>query len=222
MTTDTNHPGTTPDAAGFGPVRFTESSRTSLRPARSTITAGLWHERRRVNRTVSVPDAWHRLHEAGNFHNLELAAGRAEGDYTNDLPFLDSDLYKWLEGIAWVFADPELDADLRAKLGHMVDETVELLEAAQQDDGYLDSNFQVRTPGERFVHLDWGHELYCAGHLTQAAVAMHRTTGDERLLGIARRFADLITASFADGKIEELRWPPRDRDRARRARPRDR
>ncbi len=204
MTTDTSHSGTAPVPTGFGPVRFTRSSSTTLRPARGTITAGLWHERRRVNRTVSVPAGWDRLHEAGNFHNLELAAGRAEGSYTNDLPFLDSDVYKWLEGIAWVFADPELDADLRAKLGNMVDQTVDLLEATQQDDGYLDSNFQVRTPGERFVHLDWGHELYCAGHLIQAAVAMHRTTADERLLGIARRFADLIAASFADGKIESF------------------
>jgi len=212
MTTDTSTTdvaASSPAAADQpGPVRLTGSSSTVLRPAHSTITGGLWHERRRVNRTVSVPDAWDRLHEAGNFHNIELAAGRSEGEYTNDLPFLDSDLYKWLEGIAWVFADPELDSALRDKLAHMVDETVELLEAAQQDDGYLDSNFQVRTPGERFVHLSWGHELYCAGHLIQAAVAMHRTTGDERLLGIAHRFADLIVASFADGQIESFGGHP--------------
>ena len=204
MTTDTSHSAAAPVPTGFGPVRFTESSHTTLRPARGTITGGLWHERRRVNRTVSVPAGWDRLHEAGNFHNIELAAGRAQGDYVNDLPFLDSDLYKWLEGIAWVFADPELDAGLRDKLSRMVDDTVQLLEAAQQEDGYLDSNFQVRTPGERFVHLDWGHELYCAGHLIQAAVAMHRTTSDERLLGIGRRFADLIVSSFADGKNESF------------------
>ena len=58
-------------------------------------------------------------------------------------------------------------------------------------DGYLDSHFQVRFPGERFVQLQWGHELYCAGHLIQAAVALHRTTGDSRLLEVARRVADL-------------------------------
>ena len=80
----------------------------------------------------------------------------------------------------------------------------ELLAAAQEDDGYLDSHFQVRFPGERFVQLAWGHELYCAGHLIQAAVALHRTTADARLLDIAGRFADLVVRSFgaAEGQID--------------------
>jgi hypothetical protein len=84
-------------AAQPGPVRLTAHSRMAFRPARrATIASGLWAERRQVNREVSVPQAWHRLHEAGNFHNLELAAGLASGAYVSDLPFLDSDVYKWL------------------------------------------------------------------------------------------------------------------------------
>jgi DUF1680 family protein len=81
-----------------------------------------------------------------------------------------------------------------------------LLEKAQQADGYLDSHFQVRFPGERFVQLQWGHELYCAGHLIQAAVALHRTSGDGRMLDIARRFADLIVRSFGvrDGQVDGI------------------
>ncbi|HLM21386.1 MAG TPA: hypothetical protein VK390_07675, partial [Propionibacteriaceae bacterium] len=59
-----------------GPVRLTRNSRVSFRPAsRAAITSGFWAERRRVNRQVTVPSAWDRLQEAGNFHNLELAAG---------------------------------------------------------------------------------------------------------------------------------------------------
>ena len=74
----------------------------------------------------------------------------------------------------------------------------------RQPDGYLDSHFQVRFPGERFVQLHWGHELYCAGHLIQAAVALHRSTGDERLLDIARRLADLIVdlVRHRDGQVD--------------------
>ena len=89
------------------PVRLTEGSRVVLRPAtRGSITAGLWAERRRVNRETSVVEGWDHLHEAGNFLNLELAAGQHEGTpYVGTLPFLDSDLYKWLEAVAWTLAD---------------------------------------------------------------------------------------------------------------------
>jgi DUF1680 family protein len=149
-----------------------------------------------VNREISVPGAWDRLHEAGNFHNLELAAGLTQGAYVNDLPFLDSDLYKWLEAVGWTLVDPDLTSATESKLQHFLDKSRELLTQAQEGDGYLDSHFQVRFPGERFVQLQWGHELYCAGHLIQAAVALHRTTGDARLMEVARKSADLVVASF--------------------------
>ena len=153
---------------------------------------------------MSIPAGWNRLHEAGNFHNLELAAGRSTGGYVNDLPFLDSDVYKWLEAVAWAFADPALDSSLAVRLRQQLGETERLLRDAQQPDGYLDSHFQVRYPGERFVQLQWGHELYCAGHLIQAAVALHRTTGDPGLLEVARRVADLVVDAFGTepGKVD--------------------
>ena len=186
-----------PSTRGVGPIRPTSSSATALRPAiASEITGGFWAERRRVNREVSIPRAWDRLHEAGNFHNLELAAGRATGSYINDLPFLDSDVYKWLEAVAWALADPELNSSLANRLREQLAQTERLLRDVQQPDGYLDSHFQVRFPGERFVQLQWGHELYCAGHLIQAAVALHRTTGDSGILDVALRVADLIVDTF--------------------------
>ena len=184
-----------------GPVRLTESSRVAFRPAtQGSITAGLWAERRRVNRDVSVPEGWDRLHRAGNFHNLELAAGLSTGEYVNELPFLDSDLYKWLEAIGWTLADSELGAGVAGRLREFLDFSHRLLVAAQEEDGYLDSHFQVRFPGERFVQLQWGHELYCAGHLIQAAVALHRTTADARLLDVARKLADLVVHTFGTEK----------------------
>ncbi|HEY6687850.1 MAG TPA: beta-L-arabinofuranosidase domain-containing protein, partial [Propionibacteriaceae bacterium] len=188
-----------------GPIRLAAGSTTCLRPANAAeITGGLWADRRRINREVSIPGGWNRLHQAGNFHNLELAAGRSTGDYVNDLPFLDSDVYKWLEAVAWAFADPALSSRLADRLRQQLGQTERLLRDAQQPDGYLDSHFQVRFPGERFVQLQWGHELYCAGHLIQAAVALHRTTGDLDLLEVARRVADLVVDTFGTepGKVD--------------------
>ncbi len=183
-----------------GPIRLTATSATALRPSTAAeITGGLWADRRKVNREVSIPGGWDRLHQAGNFHNLELAAGRSTGEYVNDLPFLDSDVYKWLEAVGWALADPALESSLADTLRQQLGETEQLLRGAQQPDGYLDSHFQVRFAGERFVQLQWGHELYCAGHLIQAAVALHRTTGDPGLLEVARRTADLIVDAFGAG-----------------------
>jgi DUF1680 family protein len=190
---------------GGGPIRLTARSATALQPAISgEITGGFWAHRRRVNREVSIPAGWNRLHEAGNFHNLALAAGRITGGYVNDLPFLDSDVYKWLEAVAWAFADPVLGSALADRLRQQVGETEGLLRDTQEFDGYLDSYFQVRFPGERFVQLQWGHELYCAGHLIQAGVALHRSTGDSGLLEVARRVADLVVDRFGmePGKVD--------------------
>jgi uncharacterized protein len=182
---------------GGGPIRLTVRSATVFRPGTAgEITGGLWADRRRINREVSIPGGWNRLHRAGNFHNLELAAGRTTGGYVNDLPFLDSDVYKWLEAVAWALGDPVIDSSVAGRLRQQMGEAERLLRDAQQPDGYVDSHFQVRFPGERFVQLQWGHELYCAGHLIQAAVALHRTTGDSGLLEVARRVADLIVDSF--------------------------
>src|SRR4051794_41923774 len=101
----TNEVGVAPAS----PVRPTPRSRLAFAPvATATITGGLWHTRRKINREVSVPAGWDRLHEAGNFHNLELAAGRATGEYVSDLPFLDSDVHKWLEAVGWALAHPQL------------------------------------------------------------------------------------------------------------------
>ena len=184
-----------------GPAHLTKQSHAAFRPVQEAgITGGFWADRRRINREVSVPSAWQRLQEAGNFLNFELAAGLAEGEYSSNLWFLDSDIYKWLEAIGWTLADPELGPAAESQLLDYLESAEKLLAAAQADDGYLDSYYQVRFPGMRFEQLQWGHELYCAGHLIQAAIAVHRSSGSETLLTIARRFADLVVRSFGTGE----------------------
>jgi DUF1680 family protein len=105
--------------------------------------------------------------------------------------FMDSDIYKTLEAIGW-----ELSRDDRPDLANFASTATALLEQAQQADGYLNSYVQVS--GEpRYTRLAWSHEMYCAGHLIQAAIALHRGTGDTRLLAVATRLADHLVTEFA-------------------------
>ncbi|KOU55848.1 glycosyl hydrolase [Streptomyces sp. MMG1533] len=177
--------------ATAGPVRLGPDARTALRPAAAVIDAGLWHTRREVNTRTSIPQGPELLESAGNLHNLRLAAGTAEGDFQGAYPFVDTDVYKWLEAASWQLAQ-EPSEDLRAH----VDDMIALVAQAQQPDGYLNTWFQLVKGGERYQDLRWGHELYCAGHLIQAAVAHHRTTGRPELLDVARRFADHVDSVF--------------------------
>jgi DUF1680 family protein len=153
-----------------------------------------------VNATVTMPAGWKQLKAAGNLFDLELAAGTTAGGYRNDHPFMDTDVCKWLEAVSWAGETIPPDRQLS---GHQA-EAIALLAAAQQGDGYLNSYFQVTRPGERFADLAWGHELYSAGHLIQAAVARLRATGQDDLLSIAIQMADLIDRSFGTepGRID--------------------
>ena len=105
--------------------------------------------------------------------------------------FMDSDIYKTLEAIGW-----ELAHGRHSELATFAAQVTALLEEAQRPDGYLNSYFQVS--GEpRYTRLAWSHEMYCAGHLIQAAVALHRGAGDGRLLAVAVRLADHLVREFA-------------------------
>ena len=157
------------------------------------ITGGFWAERLRVNRERTIPHGFEQLRRAGNLNNLRMAAG-VDGRYHTlgqaiglDFPFLDTDVYKWLEAAAWTLGqgpDPELARN--------ADEAIGLIEAAQRADGYLNSFVQVVAPGREYQDLAWGHELYCVGHLIQAAVAWQRALGETRLLDVAVRAADSV------------------------------
>lgn len=142
------------------------------------------------NRLETIQHCIDQLEESGALRNLRRVLDPGAGDFTG-MWFADSDVYKTLEAIGW-----ELGNGADAKMLAFLEETTTLLERVQQDDGYLNSWFQTVKAGERWSDLSWGHEMYCAGHLVQAAVAVHRTTGDQRLLNVAQRFADHIVDRF--------------------------
>jgi len=160
-----------------------------------TLTGGFWREKQAINRRVSLRHGYRMLGQSGNLNNLRLAAGAGEGAYRGPV-FMDSDVYKWLEAASLDLAndrDPELEA--------LVDEVIALIAAAQQPDGYINSYYQVhKQPEERWTNLDHDHELYCAGHLFEAAVAHHRATGKRELLDVACHFAGCIDGVFGPGK----------------------
>jgi len=126
--------------------------------------------------------------------NFRIATGQSTGMFYG-MVFQDSDVSKWLEGVAYALAvkpDPALEA--------RADAVIELLEQAQQPDGYLDTYFIIKEPEHRWQNLQECHELYCAGHLMEAATAYYQSTGKDRLLGVARRLADHILSRFGEGK----------------------
>lgn len=176
-------------------------SRGRLRPLGQhevTITGGFWGSRQDVNRTGTLPHIGERLESEGWLANFDLAASGALPAGRRGREFADSEVYKYLEALAWEIGRTD-DADLERRFR----EVVARVEAAQEPDGYLNTRFGRPGQGERWSELEWGHELYCLGHLFQAAVARARTRpeSDDGLVTIARRAADLVCVEFgADGR----------------------
>lgn len=130
-------------------------------------------------------------------HNFKVAAGLEDGEF-GGMCFQDSDVAKWLEGVAFyleINSDPELE--------RIADEAIEIIGKAQQEDGYLNTYYILAEPGKRWSSLRDRHELYCAGHFVEAAVAYYNATGKDRLLKIICRYVDLICDTFGreEGKI---------------------
>ena len=131
-------------------VAPTASARVRLRPldARGVaIRGGLLADRQRVNREVTIPLGAEELERAGTLDNLRIAAGRASGE-RRGMVFSDSDVYKWLEAIAW-----ELGREPSPELERLGRETAELVADAQEPDGYLNSWGQL-DPGWRWTDLE--------------------------------------------------------------------
>ncbi|WP_433429385.1 glycoside hydrolase family 127 protein [Nonomuraea sp. CA-141351] len=157
------------------------------------ITGGLLHHWQRRNSTATIPHTIEQLRAAGNVANLSRLLEEHPAPYRGRYPFLDTDLYKTLEGLAYELGDGD------PATREFFDEVVGLLERVQAEDGYLNSFFQDPASAKKpWEDLTWGHELYNLGHLIQAAVAANRRMGDDRLLRVAVRFADLVLDRFRE------------------------
>ena len=152
-----------------------------------------WRAKQEVNRASSLPHQWNECERTGRVDNFRILAGRKSGEVTRHLA-PDSDLYKWAEAVSFdLNAAPETPE--RARLA----ELVELAAAAQDETGYIDTSFQL-DKDSWWTDLTGRHELYCGGHLIQAAVAHRRATGDGALLDVAVKWADYVDTLFGPGK----------------------
>src|SRR5439155_11620781 len=108
--------------------------------------------------------------------------------------FWDSDVGKWIEAASYVLAGKR-DAAIEKK----IDGITELLAKGQLADGYLNFWYIGREPEKRWTNLRDNHELYCAGHLLEGAIAYFQTTGRRKLLDIMERYLDHIATVFGAG-----------------------
>ncbi len=158
-----------------------------------------WGLRQTTNAAATLAHCEVWMERLGWLDNFDRVARGESLAQRSGWQFSDSETYKLLEAMAWELArrpDPELDARYRA--------LVTRIGSAQDEDGYLNTAFGHRGVPPRYSDFSMGHELYCAGHLLQAAVARLRTAGEDELTGIARRVADHVCAEFGDGGLEEI------------------
>lgn len=144
-----------------------------------------------------IPDA-EKSHAVENFRQAArvIETGTCEGVFYG-MVFQDSDVAKWLEAVAYSLAlekNPELEK--------RADEMIQLICRAQHKDGYLNTYFTVKEPDKRWTNLQEAHELYCAGHMIEAAVAYFETTGKTELLDCMVKMADHIYQHFIEEKAE--------------------
>ncbi len=157
------------------------------------FTGGFLAQRQKVNRQATIYHAYEQLKKTGRLDAFRLKWKPGKGDPPHI--FWDSDVAKWLEAASYI-----LTTNRSRKLRKLVDDIVDLIVASQQPDGYINVHFTVVEPEKRWTNLrDW-HELYCAGHLMEAAVAHHEATGERKFLEALSRFADHIASIFGPGK----------------------
>ena len=179
------------------PTRHTANSRPfRSQTSRSVTGSGLRGSRPIAKSRCHTTSSGARRH--GRFANFAVAAGLEQGKFEG-IYFNDSDVYKVLEGAAYSLADhpdPVLD--------QMTDEVIRKIAAAQRPSGYLNTYYTLVEPGNEWTECGVKHEMYCAGHLIEAAVAHFRATGKRTLLDVAIKFADYLDSMFGPGKRTDV------------------
>lgn len=167
-----------------------------------------WNQRIKLVREKIIPYQWDALNDnipdASPSHaveNFKLAAGVASGEF-HGMVFQDSDVAKWIEAASYSLIHyPD------ANLEQTIDELAELIGKAQQEDGYLNTYFTVAKPEKRWNDFSHGHELYCAGHMIEAAVAYFHATRKRNLLSIVCRYVDYIDQIMGPEEGKKKTYP---------------
>jgi len=152
------------------------------------VTGGFWHELQARNQAVTVPAVRRRFLKTGRFAALDFSTLWEEGKKPHI--FWDSDIAKWMEAAAYI-----LQKERDPALERAVEEAISLIEKNQDRNGYFNSYFMRVEPEKRWQNRD-AHELYCAGHLMEAAVAYYEATGRDRFLHCMIKYAAYIEKVF--------------------------
>ncbi|MHA1793545.1 MAG: glycoside hydrolase family 127 protein [Promethearchaeota archaeon] len=155
-----------------------------------SVTGGFWKKRQDMIRRVTLPATLDKLVKTGRIDAFKL---NYQGDHGKVPPhvFWDSDVAKWVESASKaIMLHP--DSELEKQLTKLVN----LIISAQQPDGYLNTHFTVVEKEKRWTNLRDKHELYCAGHLIEAAIAYFQATGNKNFLDAMCKYADYIEKTF--------------------------
>ena len=163
---------------------------------------GFWSARRAINVEKSIPTLLAELEQHGVVDNFLRLEGKKDTPRRGPL-YTDSDIYKWMEAVAFVLQSGE-----QPKLRAEFDRLTGIILAAQEPSGYLNTYWSEERTPKRFTEMYRSHELYCMGHLLQAAIAYFRATGDRKLLDGGIRFANYMVENFGPQKRPALTGHP--------------
>jgi DUF1680 family protein len=194
-----------PPERGQGILDVDRSPKAKLRnvPVRAVkMGGGFWAPRRKVNVEKSILSMLELLEQHGIIDNFRRLSGRKTAARRGPL-YTDSDIYKWMEAVAFVLQSGD-DPKLRATFDRLTDEIL----AVQEPNGYLNTYWVEERKADRFKKMEGGHELYCLGHMLQAAIAYYRATGNRRLLDGGIKFVDYLCRDFGPAKQPLLTGHP--------------
>lgn len=163
-----------------------------------SIEDRFWNNRIRATQKSTLAACLAQCEATGRISNFAKAGGLMEGGFEG-IFYNDSDVYKVLEGIAYSLMI-ERDEEMEAQADRIID----LIAAAQQEDGYLQTFFMLAEPENKWKDMN-KHEEYCAGHMIEAAIAYKQATGKRLFLDVAIKLADHIDSLFGPGKRH---WVP--------------
>lgn len=154
-------------------------------------TSGFWAEKFKQAEEIMVPymgdvlcgDVGHAL------NNFKIAAGLKEGEHKG-MFWHDGDFYKFLEAKTYIYAYTKNKQILKE-----LDEYIAIIEQAQEEDGYLQTQIQLREDADRYENRKY-HEMYNTGHLLISACIHFNSTGQRNFLDIAIKHADLLHTIF--------------------------
>ncbi len=164
-----------------------------------TIRGGFWKQMEDLNSKVTVNAVYDRFYETGRIDAFRF--DWKEGEPNQPHFYWDSDVAKWMEGAAYI-----LSREDRPDLEEKIEQIIDRIEKNQCEDGYFNIYFTVVKPEARWSCRNW-HELYCAGHLMEAACAYYDVTGRDRFLKLMEKYADYIEKVFVKDRSAAFTTP---------------